>query len=72
MPKERQNHSKAWTPQETRELRRLADGNTPTRVIGVKMGRTPDAVRSKAADKNISLRPNNQSPYGTGGRGRKG
>ena len=45
------------------KLKDLAKGNTPTRVIGVKLGRTPDAVSSKAAQDYISLMPTNQSPY---------
>ncbi len=57
------NHGKSWELREVRELRKLADGNTPTRVIGLKLGRTEDAVRSKAADKSISLKPTNQRPY---------
>jgi len=44
-------------------LRELADGNTPTRVIGLKLGRMPDAVAKKASEEDISLRPTNQSPY---------
>jgi hypothetical protein len=41
----------------------LAKENTPTRVIGLKLGRTEDAVRSKASEEGISLKPTNQSPY---------
>jgi hypothetical protein len=41
----------------------LAKGNTPTRVIGLKLGRTPAGVSSKASQKKISLAPPNQSPY---------
>ena len=52
-----------WTGREVTELRRLAAGNTPTRVIGLKLGRTPEAVRSKATDERISLKPVNQSPF---------
>ncbi len=59
------NNNKPWTPQDVQKLDDLAKGNTPTRVIGLKMGRTEDAVRSKASDENISLKPTNQSPYGT-------
>lgn len=62
MPK---NAGKSWTRSDVRELRELAAGNTPTRVIGLKLGRSEDAVRSKAADENVSLKPTNQSPYGT-------
>jgi hypothetical protein len=59
----KRNTGKAWTPQEVRQLRQLAADNTPTRVIGLKMGRPVSGVYSKAAEKNISLQPNNQSPY---------
>ncbi len=63
MGKKPANHGQAWTPQQIQELRRLAKQNTPTRVIGIKLGRTEDAVQSKAADEHISLKPVNQSPY---------
>jgi hypothetical protein len=63
MAKTPENHNKQWTPQEVRQLENLADHNTPTRVIGIKLGRTEDAVRSKAHEENISLKPTNQSPY---------
>lgn len=45
------------------ELKRLAKENTPTRVIGLKLGRTEDAVYAKASELGISLKPTNQSPY---------
>ena len=57
----RDNHK--WTPQEVKQLQKLADGNTPTRLIAHKLGRTEDAVRAKAGDEDISLKPTNQSPY---------
>jgi hypothetical protein len=53
-----------WSTADQAELRRLAAGNTPTRVIGVKLGRSEDAVRGKASDLGVSLKPTNQSPYG--------
>jgi hypothetical protein len=59
------NHGKAWEPSDIKQLRELAKGNTPTRLIGLKMGRTPGAVQQQASEKNISLKPTNQSPYGT-------
>lgn len=52
-----------WLPNELAELRRLAAGNTPTRVIGFKLGRTEQSVRAKASALGISLKPTNQSPY---------
>lgn len=57
------NSGKVWTPQDVSQLKSLAKQNTPTRVIGLKLGRTPDAVASRASQENISLRPTNQSPY---------
>lgn len=47
-----------------KELRALAKQNTPTRVIGLKLGRTEAAIRGKASSEGISLMPPNRSPYG--------
>lgn len=63
MAKYNRNSGKPWTGSEVSHLRTLARGNTPTRVISLKMGRTPAAVQSKASEKGISLKPPNQSPY---------
>jgi hypothetical protein len=57
------NSGKPWTPAEVKKLEQLADQNTPTRVIGLKLGRTPGAVQQKASLEDISLKPTNQSPY---------
>lgn len=65
MNKSTRNNGKQWTRAEVIELQQLAKKNTPTRVIGLKLGRTENAVRTKASDENISLKPTNQSPYGT-------
>jgi hypothetical protein len=54
-----------WTPAEVQELDKLAAGNTPTRIIGLKLGRTEAGVRGKASEEGISLKPTNQRPYGT-------
>jgi hypothetical protein len=62
--KSTRNTGKPWTPQEVRELKQLAKENTPTRVIGLKLGRTPRAIQSKASEAGISLAPPNRSPYG--------
>jgi hypothetical protein len=63
MAKEPKNHGKSWTPTEVRELKELARGNTPTRVMGLKLGRTPEAVQQKASQEGVSLKPTNQRPY---------
>ena len=63
MSKSNRNTGKHWTQQEIKQLDKLATQNTPTRVIGFKLGRTEDAVYSKASEEDISLSPTNQSPY---------
>lgn len=63
MARKPSNHGKDWTRADVRQLRQLAKENTPTRVIGLKTGRTPAAVQQKASAEGISLRPTNQSPY---------
>lgn len=68
MAKSTRNSGKHWSPQEVRQLRTLASENTPTRVIGLKLGRAEGGVYAKASEKHISLKPTNQSPYGRRGR----
>lgn len=63
MAKKPPNHREPWNPKDVRQLERLAEHNTPTRVAALKLGRTPAAVQQKASEEGISLRPNNQSPY---------
>jgi hypothetical protein len=62
-PKYKRRSREPWTPQEVRELRSLAKGNTPTGVISLKLQRPPTAIRSKAQREGISLKPINRSPY---------
>ena len=57
------NTGTPWTTEEVKQLRELAKLNTPTRVIGLKLGRTEDAIYAKASELGISLTPTNQSPY---------
>lgn len=63
MSKAPKNHGKPWSNSDVAKLQKLADQNTPTRVIGLKLGRTEDSVYGKASSEDISLRPTNQSPY---------
>ncbi|TDD22292.1 hypothetical protein E1218_19515 [Kribbella turkmenica] len=58
------NSGRDWTEDEVAQLRELAGGNTPVGVISVRLGRTEDAIRSKAQAEGISLSPPNRSPYG--------
>ena len=64
MPKYLRNTGKHWTPSDVKQLKTLAKGDTPTRVIGLKLGRSEAAVYAKASEQGISLMPPNQSPYG--------
>ena len=57
------NHGKQWTAEQVGDLRQLARENTPTRVMGIKLGRTPEAIQSKASAIGLSLKPTNRSPY---------
>lgn len=65
MTKSTRNSGKPWSGVEVKSMAGLAKGNTPTRVIGLKLGRSESAVYSKAAERGISLKPTNQSPYGS-------
>jgi len=48
MPKSTRNTGREWSKADVVELKDLAKHNTPTRVIGLKLGRTESAIRSKA------------------------
>lgn len=63
MSKSNRNSGKPWTDQDLKQLKQLVKGNTPTPLIGYKLGRTADAIYKKASQENISLSPTNQSPY---------
>lgn len=63
MAKYNRNSGNPWARRDVSELRKLANQNTPTRVIGLKLGRTPGAVQTRASQEGISLKPTNQSPY---------
>jgi transposase len=57
------NSRKSWNNSDEKKLKEYAHGNTPTRVAGFKLGRSEDAIRAKAHELGISLKPPNQSPY---------
>ncbi len=63
MSKSTRNSGKPWKPSDTKQLKRLIKENTPTRVIGFKLGRTESAIYTQAQKNNLSLKPTNQSPY---------
>lgn len=49
-----------WGEVDLEQPRRLAGENTPTRLIGLKLGRTEDAVRDKARKLEAPLAPANR------------
>ena len=63
MPYYIRNTGKPWNAQDVSQLKQLIRQNTPTRVVGFKLGRTEDAIRAEASKIDISLKPTNQSPY---------
>ncbi|WP_090467793.1 hypothetical protein [Mucilaginibacter sp. OK268] len=65
MSKTPANHGKLITPAVVKQVKDLASHNTPTRIIGLKTGRTESSIYGIASSNNISLKPTNQSPYGT-------
>jgi hypothetical protein len=68
MSKSTRNNGAPWSGQDVAALRALARANTPTRVIGLKLGRTAAAVATRASQENISLKPTNQAPYNRRGK----
>jgi hypothetical protein len=68
MAKSTRNTGKSWSPAEISQLQQLASHNTPTRVIGLKLGRPVGGVYGKASELGVSLKPTNQRPYGTQGK----
>lgn len=63
MAKKPANHGKPITKADVNQVKELAKSNTPTRVIGLKIGRTESSVYGIASENDISLKPTNQSPY---------
>ena len=59
------NNGKRWSDSDVNKLRKLAAENTPTRLMGLKLGRTKEAIYSKSSEMSLSLKPTNQRPYGT-------
>lgn len=63
MPKYIRNAGKQWSGNDESKLAQLANQNTPTRVIGLKLGRPEAGVRAKAQELGVSLKLTNQAPY---------
>jgi hypothetical protein len=62
MAKTPKNQGKEWTPADNQQLRKLIKENTPTRVAGLKLDRSPGAVQQHANDLGLSMKPVNQRP----------
>jgi hypothetical protein len=63
MSKYNRHSGEPWKSSEVSQLKKLAQENTPTRVIGLKLGRTENSIYAEANKEGISLGPTNQSPY---------
>ena len=63
--KKPRNNGKRWSDSDVNRLRKLAAENTPTRLMGLKLGRTEEAIYSKSSETSLSIKPTNQRPYGT-------
>jgi hypothetical protein len=68
MAKSTRNSGTQWSPNDIALLKQLVKGNTPTGVMSIKLGRTEAAIRTKAYELNVSLKPTNQSPYNRSGK----
>jgi len=64
MAKTPPNSGKQWTSADKQTLAKGIGGNKPTRLIARDLGRSVDAVYSKASELDRSLKPTNQRPYG--------
>jgi len=62
-PSYKRRSRQPWSSADLRKLTQLAEGNTPTGVMSVKLQRPIGAIRSKAQREGISLKPVNRSPY---------
>jgi predicted RNase H-like HicB family nuclease len=57
--------NQSWASSDVNKLRQLAEQNTPTRIIGLKLGRSEASVYKTASEKGIPLRETEQGSYRT-------
>jgi hypothetical protein len=62
MAKRPNSHREPWSRDDDQLLRKLIRENTPTRVMGIKLERTPAAVQQHANQIGLSTKPVNQRP----------
>jgi hypothetical protein len=65
MAKKPTNHRTPWTPAQEKQLIKEAKQNAPTPILALHLKRTEPAIRAKAAELDLSLKPTNKPPYGT-------
>jgi DNA-binding NarL/FixJ family response regulator len=58
LPNRHPNAAKPWTSEEVEVLRSLAEAGTPLREIASQLGRSQEAVRTRAAKYSIALGKN--------------
>jgi len=63
MSKSTRKSGTQWSLTDVNLLKQLVKGNTPTGVMSIELGRTEDAIRAKASELGVSLKPMNQTPY---------
>jgi hypothetical protein len=69
MAKKPANSGKDWSNKDVAQLKKEIGQNTPTRVMGIHLNRSPEAVQQKANDLGLSTKPVNQRPYGKSKKG---
>lgn len=62
MAKKPINQNKPWVTESENQLKKLIKQNTPTDVLAFKLGRTEAAIRAKAQELGLSLKPTNKHP----------
>jgi len=62
-PNQRNNSGKPWTDEQVRQLKELADQNTPIRIVALKLGRTTFAIRRRAEIEGLWLSAVAHQPY---------
>ena len=55
-------HRQRWTQNDVRRMREMARSNKPLHVIAVRIGRSQDAVRAKAAEAGLVCEQNAPPP----------
>jgi hypothetical protein len=51
-------HRHRWTSRDVRRMRQMAHSNMPIHLIAIRMGRSQDAIRAKAAEAGLAVGEN--------------